>query len=221
MDNCRRDAMEDLLRRLWISREEGKDFICGPDEPAAGNISEDELLSSLVDEGLVSSNDDNIELTTAGETRAANIVRRLRLAERLYSDLLRGKTEDKGSTFACRFEHILNDEVTDSVCTLLGHPPTCPHGRRIPPGTCCQRSAQAVAPVVRPLSDFAPGSTARIVFLSPRFHHRLDRLNSFGILPGAEIQLHQKQPTYVLRIGATEVAIEKEVAREIFAIKVS
>lgn len=221
MDKCRRDAMEDLLRRLWVSREEGKDFSCGPQEPISGEISEEELLQSLAAEKLITREGDNVELTDSGETRAANIVRRLRLAERLYSDLLRGKEENKGSTFACRFEHILNDEVTDSVCTLLGHPPTCPHGRRIPPGRCCRQAAQAVTPVVKPLTDFAPGCTARIVFLSPRFHHRLDRLNSFGILPGAEVQLHQKRPTFVLRIGATEVAIEKEVAREIFAIKVA
>ncbi len=220
MDKCRREAMENLLRRLWTSREEDKEFVCGPKETSFNGIPEDQLLSDLAAEGLITRHGGNVELTEAGDQKAANIVRRLRLAERLYCDLLQGR-EEKGSSFACRFEHILNDEVTDSVCTLLGHPPTCPHGRRIPPGRCCQRAAQAVRPVVKPLSEFAPGSTARIVFLSPKFHHRLDRLNSFGILPGAEVQLHQKQPTFVLRIGATEVAIENEVAREIFAIKVA
>ncbi len=220
MDKCRKEAMEDLLRLIWISREEGKEFICGTDEPMPGGYPREELLENLAERGWVKRDGDHADLTPAGEERAANIVRRLRLAERLYCDLLQGRDE-KGTQFACRFEHILNDEVTDSVCTLLGHPPTCPHGRRIPPGRCCQRSLQALQPVVRPLSEFAPGSTARIVFLSPRFHQRLDRLNSFGILPGAEILLHQKQPTFVLRIGATEVAIEKEVAGEIFAIKIA
>jgi hypothetical protein len=29
---------------------------------------------------------------------------------------------------ACEFEHLVADEITDSICTLLGHPKTCPHG---------------------------------------------------------------------------------------------
>jgi DtxR family Mn-dependent transcriptional regulator len=71
------------------------------------------------------------------------------------------------------------------------------------------------------LTDFAPGAKARIVFISPSFHNRLDRLNSFGVLPGAEISLHQKKPTFVIRLGATEIALEKEVAGEIFAIGIN
>jgi DtxR family Mn-dependent transcriptional regulator len=77
-----------------------------------------------------------------------------------------------------------------------------------------------VRPVVRPLSEFPPGASVRIVFLTPSFHQRLDRLSSFGVLPGAVVRLHQKHPACVLRVGATEVALEREVAGEIYAIGV-
>jgi DtxR family transcriptional regulator, Mn-dependent transcriptional regulator len=71
------------------------------------------------------------------------------------------------------------------------------------------------------LTEFTPGDTIRITFMSPSIHQRLDRLNSFGVIPGVEVQLHQKSPTYVIRAGATEIALEKEVAGEIFAMGVS
>lgn len=38
---------------------------------------------------------------------------------------------------ACTFEHILSPEVTDRICTFLGHPTACPHGSPIPKGPCC------------------------------------------------------------------------------------
>jgi DtxR family Mn-dependent transcriptional regulator len=39
---------------------------------------------------------------------------------------------------ACRMEHIINPEVTNSICSFLGHPKSCPHGRSIPTGDCCE-----------------------------------------------------------------------------------
>jgi len=39
---------------------------------------------------------------------------------------------------ACRMEHIIDPEVTNSICTFLGHPRRCPHGRAIPYGDCCE-----------------------------------------------------------------------------------
>jgi DtxR family Mn-dependent transcriptional regulator len=38
---------------------------------------------------------------------------------------------------ACRMEHIIDPEVTDSICSFLGHPRRCPHGKSIPTGDCC------------------------------------------------------------------------------------
>jgi DtxR family Mn-dependent transcriptional regulator len=33
---------------------------------------------------------------------------------------------------ACQFERLLHQEVEKSICTLLGHPRACPHGKPIP-----------------------------------------------------------------------------------------
>jgi putative ABC transport system ATP-binding protein len=83
-----------------------------------------------------------VELTPRGRERAASIIRRHRLAERLFTDSLAMDSESEIEQQACKFEHILSLEATDKICTFLGHPRTCPHGAPIPPGLCCARSSE-------------------------------------------------------------------------------
>jgi putative ABC transport system ATP-binding protein len=78
-----------------------------------------------------------VELTPRGRERAGSIIRRHRLAERLFTDSLAMDSESEIEQQACKFEHILSPEATDKICTFLGHPTTCPHGAPIPPGACC------------------------------------------------------------------------------------
>ena len=82
-----------------------------------------------------------VELTPRGRERAGGIIRRHRLAERLFTDSLAMDSESEIEQQACKFEHILSPEATDKICTFLGHPRTCPHGTPIPPGPCCGRTA--------------------------------------------------------------------------------
>jgi putative ABC transport system ATP-binding protein len=83
-----------------------------------------------------------VELTHRGRQRAADIIRRHRLAERLFTDSLAMDSESEIEQQACKFEHILSPEATDKICSFLGHPRTCPHGSPIPPGLCCSRSTE-------------------------------------------------------------------------------
>jgi putative ABC transport system ATP-binding protein len=80
-----------------------------------------------------------VELTPRGRKRAADIIRRHRLAERLFTDSLAMDSETEIEQQACKFEHILSPGATDKICSFLGHPRTCPHGAPIPPGPCCGR----------------------------------------------------------------------------------
>jgi putative ABC transport system ATP-binding protein len=83
-----------------------------------------------------------VELTPRGRERAGSIIRRHRLAERLFTDSLAMDSESEIEEQACKFEHILSSEATDKICTFLGHPRTCPHGAPIPPGGCCGRTSE-------------------------------------------------------------------------------
>ena len=78
-----------------------------------------------------------VSLTPRGRNKAGSIIRRHRLAERLFTDSLAMDSESEIEQQACKFEHILSPGATDKICTFLGHPRTCPHGAPIPPGPCC------------------------------------------------------------------------------------
>jgi Mn-dependent DtxR family transcriptional regulator len=78
-----------------------------------------------------------IIFTEKGRRRAEDVIRRHRLAERLFTQTFQVEDEKEVAEQACRFEHILSPEATDRICTFLGHPRTCPHGSLIPAGPCC------------------------------------------------------------------------------------
>ncbi len=156
-----------------------------------------------------------VELTPAGQRQARTIVRCARLAERLLVDVLHVR-DDLVEPSACRLEHSLSEEVADSICTLLGHPKTCPHGHLIPPGECCGRASTEIHPIVKPLSALRPGEEGTVAYVGSRFHSRLTRLGGLGLVPGQVVQVKQVRPSLVIGYGEMELALEKDVADEIY-----
>ena len=116
-------------------------------------------------------------------------------------------------------EHILSPAVTDSVCSFLGHPKRCPHGKAIPPGRCCRSFSNAIEPLVQPLPCLAVGQVARIVHIVARDASRLVKLSNLGLVPGATIRLQQKQPAPIVAVGETTLALERAIAAEIYVKK--
>lgn len=202
-----------------------------------------EALHALEDEGVVQIDDGRVRLTTTGEQLGADAVRRHRLAERLMSDVL-GIPADAGEYIAGEMEHIVCSELTDSICTLLGHPSECPHGNPIPPGRCCQEGAQAVETAVIPLSQMKAGEKGTIAYLSSgpvaqtmpgrhgrrhgpgagrsrgpsvptpqgRGRRRVAQLTSLGLFPGEEVEVLQTSPVFVVRVGGTMLALDRDLA---------
>lgn len=203
-----------MLEAVWTAREDGKSDL-NEIVRRAGVESPEDVLKTLAAQGLVTVADDSVSLTGDGEREARDIIRRHRLAEILLHQVM-DLGEDGIETEACEFEHTLNPEVVDSICTLLGHPRTCQHGKPIPSARCCEKFRTEVQPIVQRLSDLKLGQSGRITFIAPKFHSRLDRLGCLGVAPGAEIKLHQKFPSFVIEIGETTVAVDKEIADEIF-----
>jgi DtxR family Mn-dependent transcriptional regulator len=204
---------DEVLETIWCRRESGDESLSGL-LAANGDGNTSALVRQLTDDGLVRLDGDRLALTASGETRARTIVRCHRLAERLLFDVLSLSAEESEQT-ACLMEHVLSPAVADAVCAFLSHPPASPHGLEIPSGACCT-SGQAVRPVVVPLGDLDIGRAARIVFLTPSFHKRVDRLGSYGVVPGSVIRLRQKRPSFVIDIEGTSLALDGDVAREIF-----
>ena len=124
-----------LLEQVWILGEEGV-------TPELTRIRETGvkdtagLIARLKSLGLLELRNKEVALTTRGESRARDIVRRRRLAERLLTDTF-SVADSEADSHACKFEHIISPELDQRICTFLGHPKTCPHGNPIPPGHCC------------------------------------------------------------------------------------
>ncbi len=213
--------IEELLETVFTEREKGRDDAAGvlarAGDHAEGKSEAD--FAELEAMGLLRRDGARVALTGEGERRARGVVRRHRLAERLLKDLL-DVAEGAMESQACEFEHSLSAEVTDSVCTLLGHPPTCPHGEPIPPGPCCGTTQRTLRPLVTGLPHFEMGATGRIVFIAPKFHDRMDRLAALGVIPGSTVRLHQRSPSYVIELGETTIALDPEIAGEIFVKRI-
>ena len=211
--------VDELLELIWTQKEDGKDsyneLLRVTEEEGA-----DEVIKSMVNDSLVVLSGDRLTFTKNGEERGKGIIRRHRLAERLFTEIFLIEDDARIESNACEFEHILSPEVTESVCTFLGHPPTCPHGRPVPRGKCCEKFHKEMKPLVTPLNELHPGEQGRIVFIAPKYHARLDRLSTMGIIPGSVVRLHQKRPSYVLEIGETTLALDGEIVKEIYVKRV-
>ncbi len=212
-----KERVDEALELLWVLNEEGHQNL-----NRFRLSSEDDGIDSVTvflrKEGLVDISGDTILFTEEGRAQARKLIRRLRLAERLFTDVFEMK-DDTVIADACKMEHILSEELTDSVCTFLGHPQTCPHGKPIPRGECCKKYKVEVEPVVTRLSEFEVGSKGRITFIVPTKQSRLSKLNSLGITAGSIIRLLQRNPSYVIQIDETTVAIDPEIAKEIYIKK--
>lgn len=207
---------DELLEWLWVAEEEGAPLGLSKLLERSGVSKEEWAIAGVVESGLASvSSDETIRLTEAGREHGQRIVRRHRLAERLLVDVLHlsGPLEEA----ACRFEHAIDQDVAEHICTLLGHPSTCPHGQPIPPGDCCQRHESVVPSLMKRLSELRPGEGGVIAYIAATDASVMERLGAIGIVPGAEISVHQDQPSVVLHIGATRVALDLETVGSIYA----
>lgn len=212
------DPREEILERVFALGEEGDATVAGLEAMLPDFNVRDEIAKLVASKHLVNEGD-RLLLTAEGEEIARLVVRRNRLAERLLADLfdLRGEVMEAG---ACAFEHALSPEVTASVCTFLGHPPLCPHQKPIPQGECCTSAAREMRPLVTPLPDLDIGNAGRIVFIAPKYIDRLNRLSSLGVIAGSVVRLRQRRPACVIEFGETSLALDPEIAREIFVKRV-
>ena len=206
-----KEKAEELLEALWIRTEERKE-----EPPFLADLGRDEeTVAQLLDAGYISLVNDRIILTDAGRPVATNVVRRHRLAERLLADVL-DTADILLDEKACKFEHILDDGLDDAICTLLGHPPVCPHNRPIPPGRCCQIKEDEAQRVVAPLAELSPRQEGKIAYLHAPGEVKLQKLMSLGILPGTPIKLVQRFPSFVFEVGHSQFAVDKELADAIY-----
>ena len=206
---------EELLECIWVTAEEhgrtDTEFLYRKfDKETVGVV-----LPEMIRKKLLTIHDSVIYLTETGKKKAIPIIRRHRLAERLLNDVL-GVSDEVFERGACQFEHFINEDITASICMLLGHPTVCPHGKKIPPGECCSHTKRKLQPVFGPLSRLRTGIKAKVVYISTGSQESLDWLTSIGVVPGLNFTVHHRKPSLVIQFGETQLALDDDIAKYIY-----
>lgn len=172
-----------------------------------------EMLKRMEQNQLVdTSSGEGIMLTEQGATEARRLVRRMRLAERLLSDILHLPLPliyDE----ACKLEHALSDVVEDRLVEVLGDPDTCPHGFPIP-----SAEGRVGCPFTETMDTLEPGDRVRVVTLPERDGFLLQYLTEQGIRPGVEVKVEEVAPfngPMFLTIDNQRRALSREALSEV------
>ena len=208
--------LEEYLEAILELEEEGTQVIQARLAERVGHSapSVSEIIRRLKGEGYVTVVDRAVQLTGQGRALAESVVRKHRLAERLLTDII-GLPWHKAHIEACRWEHVISDEVEERLVELLGHPMTCPHGNPIP-GSGARAPLQLVA-----LSSAHGGDRVRLERVTEQVEidmEALSYLSEAGFIPGADALVSARAPdgTLTLELGEHTIALGPALADQLF-----
>ncbi len=128
------DTTEMYLRTIFELEEEGI-------VPLRARIAErlgqsgptvSQTVARMERDGLVAvEGDRHLELSADGRTMATRVMRKHRLAECLLVEVIGLPWEDVHAE-ACRWEHVMSENVERRILEILGHPTVSPYGNPIP-----------------------------------------------------------------------------------------
>lgn len=188
------DTTEMYLRTILELEEEGI-------VPLRARISErlghsgptvSQTVARMERDGLVVVSDDrHLEFTEEGRLKALQVMRKHRLAERLLADVI-GLEWELVHEEACRWEHVMSEDVERKLIGILGNPTVSPYGNPIPAldelgGRPAMRVSAISATAL--LEDALGPVTARIRSLAEPLQvdpALLAQLAEAGVKPGAE-----------------------------------
>jgi len=66
------------------------------------------------------------------------------------------------------------------------------------------------------LSTVTIGQSQTVVYLETDEHNVMRKLMALGIMPGSDLVLEQRFPSYIIKVGHTRTALDGETAASIF-----
>jgi putative ABC transport system ATP-binding protein len=127
---------DEVLVQLWLADE--RRAALEPERVRLPDVVDPRrTLKGMQESGLLAAAAGTLAFSPRGRARARDLIRRRRLAEVLFSSALHLPEHEVEQT-ACLMEHVIDPTVANSICSFLGHPRRCPHGRAIPAGDCCE-----------------------------------------------------------------------------------
>jgi DtxR family transcriptional regulator, Mn-dependent transcriptional regulator len=144
--------------------------------------------------------DRQLALSDIGNTLATRVMRKHRLAECMLVEIIKLPWEEVHIE-ACRWEHVISEDVERRLTGLLGYPVRCPHGNAIPglaelgiPAAAQEKMQTAIREAGEAMTKVASADGARVLIQrigepiqsDLALMHKLSRA---GIQPGREVIL--------------------------------
>ena len=191
------DTTEMYLRTIYDLEGEGvvplRARIAERGEQSGPTVSQ--AVSRMERDGLLRvAGDRHLELTEKGRRLAISVMRKHRLAERLLVDII-GVPWEKVHAEACRWEHVISEDVERRIVQILDRPTVSPFGNPIPGlallGLPEEDRTHDCANLVR-LTELPVGDSVAVVVRQLTEHVQGDvpligRLKEAGVVPNARV----------------------------------
>ncbi len=172
---------------------------------------------------LVVEVDRQLSLTTKGRKKAIEVTRKHRLAERLLADVI-GLDWSLVHEEACRWEHVMSEQVERKLIAMLGEPTESPYGNPIP----------AMEEIGGPKSEGFLVGVVRATELGADGEHRgilrrigepaqfdpelLKRFQLAGVIPGARVTVQLTPEGYRIETDLPQgvIVVPEDIAHHLY-----
>ncbi|TGO03788.1 metal-dependent transcriptional regulator [Serinibacter arcticus] len=183
-----------------------------------------QTVARMERDGLVVVTDDrHLELTPLGYERAMHVMRKHRLAERLLVDVI-GLDWAHVHEEACRWEHVMSEQVEARLLTLLDHPTHDPYGNPIPGldelgDITAEPFLSGVGSIVQAVTSGR--SEVEIKRIGEPLQVDVELLRRFeeaSVRPGTTVAVTREGSTLTLRAAGSDVVLDlpTELAKHVF-----
>ncbi|CAN5726866.1 iron-dependent transcriptional regulator IdeR [soil metagenome] len=225
------DTTEMYLRTIYDLEEEGviplRARIAERLDQSGPTVSQ--TVSRMERDGLLHvAGDRHLELTDTGRALAVAVMRKHRLAERLLVDVI-GLPWEEVHAEACRWEHVMSEDVERRLVAVLDNPTVSPFGNPIPGlselgiGT----EERFEEPNLVRLTELPAGSPVAVVVRQLTEHVQGDimligRLKDAGVVPNARVTVEMNPHGGVTIVipGHENVDLPHEMAHAVKVEKV-
>ncbi|MFL6089736.1 MAG: metal-dependent transcriptional regulator [Aeromicrobium sp.] len=223
------DTTEMYLRTVYELEEEGilplRARIAERLHQSGPTVSQ--TVARMERDGLLTvEGDRHLELSPKGRQLATRVMRKHRLAERLLLDVI-GLDIELVHEEACRWEHVMSEQVERRLIELLEHPHESPYGNPIPgldelgdPGS-EGAPADAFLDGVQPLAEAVTSEPSRRIVR--RIAEELQKdaqvlsvLRRVGALPGNDVLVSRGHDGIVIARQGESAELDVEAANHIF-----
>ena len=227
------DTTEMYLRTIFELHEEGvvalRARIAERLHQSGPTVSQ--TVARMERDGLLRVADDRrLELTDDGQAYATRVMRKHRLAERLLTDVI-GLDWALVHDEACRWEHVISDDVERRLVAILDGPMVSPYGNPIPglaelgvppdPAALSgldDSGAVALAALPAARTDVV---VVRLAEPLQAEHDVMAALHRVGALPGAAVMAEPIGPGVRLRGQGATLTLSAEHAQHVYVRHVS